>query len=166
MKHTLEARPGKPLLNRAVVAQVVGCLKPGIEALLELHGRKFLHLLVLSPMDRKTVLFDGPMTGAVDDYPRPYREIAIKKAMLAARTGVNTSEANGTCAHLLAEGDIVYQGGVNYRGLVVAASGAQGPVDEAVCLMVAAQLSAYCQVKSQELQKEAAKGGPYLVPRT
>jgi hypothetical protein len=164
MKQSVLRKAGKPILTREIVGKVVACLKPAIAQLLALHERKFLHLIVLDPVDGETVVFDGPVAGELKDYPRPYREIALEKARLSARTGMDTAEVHTRAAHLLAAGDVVYQGGVNYRGLVVSASGAQGPVDEAVSLTVAAQLAAWCQVQLQKLQSEAAKGGPFLVP--
>jgi len=166
MNRTISTEAGIPLLTAEIVAQIIGRLKPGIKQLLEMYGREFLHIIVLDTIDGKTILFDGPAVGKVEDYPKPYRTVATLKAALSARTGLNTGDVMTVGAHLLAGGDVIYQGGVNYRSLVVAASGAQAPVDEAVSLMVAVQLSAWCQVQVQKLQADNVKGGSYVVTVT
>lgn len=166
MKRTLELKPGKPLLTPAVVERIVECLKPSVRALLEFYQRPFLHAIILDPFDHTRVLYDGPLNGDARDYPRPYDMVARKKAAVCARTGLDNGNVHAVAPHLLTEGDIIYpQGGVNCQGLVVATSGAPGPVDEAVSRMIAWHLLAWCQVQLQNLQAEASKGGPFLVPK-
>jgi hypothetical protein len=166
MKEKLQVKAGQPLLSAEITATLIECLKPGILALLRQYRREHLHIIVVDPVDRATILFDGPAAGAVKDYAGDYRGIALKKAELCARTGMDSHEVHERAPFLMTSGDVVYQGGVNYRGLVVATSGAQAPVDEAVSLMIAAQLGAWCQVKVHELQEGAAKGGPWLAPES
>ena len=157
---------GKSMLTPEIVAEIIECLKPGIQSILARYGRKYFHVVVIDPVDRKTILFCGPVGGPIEEYPREYNTVAMLKAVVSARTRMDTGEVVTSAAHLLAEGDVIYQGGVNYRGLVVAGSGAQAPVDEAIALMIASQLSAYCQVRVNDQQAIAAKGGSYLIPPT
>jgi hypothetical protein len=167
MKRILAIKYGKPILTPAVVEKIVDCLKPSIRALLEMYERPFLHAIILDPIDGKTVLYDGPLNRTVKEYPRPYHEVAMKKAIVSARTGMDTSEVHAYAAFLLTEGDVIYsQGGVNCEGLVVATSGAPGPVDEAVSRMIAGHLLAYCQVQLQKLQAESPKSGSFLIPKS
>jgi len=152
------------LIAAKLVKEIITRLRPGIGNILDLHGREFLWVVVFDPSDGKTVLFDGVAAGDPAKCPPEYGDIARRKALLSARTGRDTGAVVAQNAHLLSKGDVIYKGGVNYNGLVVGASGAQGPVDEAIALMIAAQLSAWCQVCVAQLQDEAKKGGPYLVP--
>jgi len=166
MKRTFDLKPGKPLLTPAIVKRIVDCLKPAVRSLLEFYERPFLHAVILDPLDHKNVLYDGPLIGDAKDYRKPYDLVARKKAAVCARTGLDNGDVHAVAPFLLTEGDVIYpQGGVNYHGLVVATSGAQGPVDEAVSRMIAWHLLAWCQVEMQKLQAEAPKGGPFLIPK-
>src|ERR1019366_3174196 len=93
--------PGKSILSPNLVNDIITRLRPGIGNILELHGREFLWVVVLDPIDRKTILFDGVAAGDPAKCPAEYGDIARRKAVLSARTGQNTGTVGTQNAHLL-----------------------------------------------------------------
>ena len=155
-------KPEEQLLTPDLVKAIIEILKPAIQGLLAAYGRECLYVVVLYPGSGQPLFSES--VGAEIPPNKPYADVALNKARLAFRTSMNTGAVITQAAHKMRVGDVVYQGGVYYDGLVVASSGAQAALDEAVSSMIAAQLSAYCQMVVSEQQKAALAGGAYLLP--
>ncbi len=65
---------------------------------------------------------------------RPYDQIAHSKAMLSARTGMSSREVQLMHPNLLEEQDVMYWGSAISDGIIVAGSGVQPWIDEAISI--------------------------------
>jgi|GEM_PF-6162132 hypothetical protein len=162
MKIKKNSRAGKPILTKEIVAEIIEALKPSIQALLKMHGREFMHVVVGNPYNAKIPLFEGPV-GKIEGQPQKYIGIATLKNELSARTGLNSNEVLNIAPHLMLHGEVIYQGSVNLAGLPVSASGGPGPLDEAISFMIAVNIRAYCQILVQKQQEAAKTGGPWVM---
>ncbi len=85
---------------------------------------------------------------------RDFRELALRKAMLAERTRMPTDLAVSRMPWLLEEGDYLYQGGTGEPGgLTVAASGAFGTTDEGISDLVRALIVMLCRLKVMQMKE-------------
>ncbi len=152
------------ILTREIVATIIESLKPSINALLALHERKYLYVVVYQDHGPWEPLFSGAVGAQDGEMPEKYGLIANAKAELSRRTRMNSADALQAAAHTLQGGDVFYQGSVYLFGLIVAASGAPGPLDEAISSMIAANLRAYCQIIVAK-QKETASVNDWTLRR-
>ncbi len=152
------------ILDARIVHLIVDALTPGIQATLALYNRKYFHLVVLNPHEEGDVFFNAPIAGPVTEYPKPYDEIAMLKATVSRRTKMDTIDLLTSEPALLVEEDVIFQGGVYYRGIPIGGSGAPAPEDHAICVSVGAHLTSYCQMAVQEMQATAQKGGHFKIP--
>ncbi len=97
------------------------------------------------------VLYPGTdvpvFTAQIDpDQDQKYVEIASKKALLSARTGMPSSVIQQQCPHLYEIGDTKWGGStVMPGGIVVAFSGVQAVFDEMIAEWVASAIRAICR---------------------
>lgn len=164
MERKLSTQTGRPILTAEITRNIIECLKPSIAKLLEMHDKKCLHVMVFNTNVSDEPLFDGPVAGDPKDYPNPIDMVALAKANLCNRTGISTWTAITSAAHLMMEGDVIYQGGICFDGLIIVASGAPAPLDEAISLMIGVNLSAWCQIRMEHIRTEVRKSGGYLIP--
>ncbi len=147
------------LLTPEVVARIISVMRPAITGQLDYFGRGAVHVVVLDPVRDGEILFDGIVAGKKS--PR-YKKNAMAKAKMALRTGEDGNDVIYAAPHLMQEGDIVFAGGVNEDGLIVAASGAQPYVDHAIASQIAFALIAYCAHQVASAQADALKPGGAL----
>lgn len=134
------------ILTTGIVVTIIEALKPSINVLLALHGRKYLYVVVYQDREPWMPLFSGAVGARDGEMPEKYGLIAEAKAKLSGRMRMNTADALQTAAHMLQTGDVLYQGGIYLSGLIVAASGGPGALDEAIASMIAVNLRAHCQI--------------------
>ena len=72
---------------------------------------------------------------------RQFFEIAREKLEVCRRVGFDSGLVVNQMPWLLNPGEYLYPGGVNFYGICVAASGAEGSADEAISFVIAACLA-------------------------
>lgn len=130
-------------------------------------GSGFLYLVVMDPALRPgEASFEDAvlLEHAVGDRSRwdaDYAAFARAKARLAWLHGMDSHRVQHERAHQLRAGDSMLWGGVWLDGIVVAASGAEMPFDEAFALAVAANLRAIARQRHAAARAQnLASAGP------
>lgn len=126
-------------LTKAVVEEVLGLMKPCIEALIKREKKIVLYMVVLDPAaSGKTVLWEGAF-GDPDrkKWPRDYAQFAHAKAELSLRTGLPAHLVLRSAPYLYREGDFKFGGSEVRNGLIIAASGLDWHHDFMICGAVA-----------------------------
>ncbi len=158
------------LISTEEVIQIICNIRPLVTATLEQYPRpdgsprNQMHVVIILPNSADHEIISLPIIGLRENYKAPYDEVALAKAMLCKRTGMDCSRVLYDAVFPLETGDVIYQGGVYMDGLIVATSGGPAPVDEAISRTIALLIKAHCQIAVQALQKQAVEGGPWRVP--
>ncbi len=152
-----------------IVKKIIMTIAPGIQGFFDLYGRKYLHAVVKMPsqtqIGRFQDVFDGPVIGELDKYPRRYDLVARAKVNFCIEHKMDTGVALTQAAHLISKGDVVYPGGIYMDGLIVGTSGGPPPADIAAARMIAAAITGYAQMAMERLLAEAEANGSYQAPR-
>lgn len=157
------------LISIEKVIQIIRDIRPFVAATLaqfprtDGSPRNQMHVVVMLPNAAAYGVISLPILGLQEDYRAPYDKIAAAKASLCKRTGVNSSKVLNDAPFLLETGDVVYQGGVNLDGLVVATSGGPAQIDEAISMTIALLIKAHYQIAVRAMQDQIADGGPYEI---
>lgn len=145
-------------LTDKLARQALAICTPSIEALLQIEGvrRSALYVVILKPGSEEILASGSFGTMPRGIWPHPFENIALGKARLSQRTGMDTAMVLQFHAHLLVEGDPKYAGGVNRHGIPVGASGIQSYLDVLVAGMVADTCQALCQHALQTIIEDEA----------
>jgi hypothetical protein len=134
--------PRDSFLTSADAQEVIDVLAPSINAALAAWGkRQHLAIVIHDPTDPNSMLLEHGI-GNPADWEHDYMKIAHAKAALCARHGCDSADVIDVTPFLLQEGDVVFPGGINRSGLVVACSGVQGYYDVMFAEWIAAALLA------------------------
>jgi len=151
----------KGILTTELVKRAIALATPSINAVLAEQdtswGPRWVAIVVSGPgLGERVVETVGRVEGwtAAWGEPKDFREIALRKAILAERTGMPTDVAVSRMPWLLEEGDYLFQGGTGEPGgLTVTASGAHGATDEGISEMVKALIVMLCRLKVKQMKE-------------
>ena len=132
------------LLTPELAERALDLVAPAIDALLNRdqtwikRSALFVVIMKNDPDEEHTVVVAlrnfGSMTPV--QWPHPFNQIAMGKARLALRTGMDTASVIALHPELLKKGDAKYRGGVVTTDIGVAASGIQSYWDQMVARWV------------------------------
>lgn len=127
----------KELAAQAVEIALKACMFSEEMRSIVRHPMCHIVVMVMAEHERDYQTFFEPYVlyqrsvGNTDDWPRPYNEIAYKKARQLWR-GQNSDGNTDIQPHLLVPGDTIFWGGVKRHGIVVACSGVQPYFDQLI----------------------------------
>lgn len=129
--------------------------------------RPDLYMVVLDPtkpfgstvMWKGLVLYGHEFTSS-HEWENPYDEFAAQKAYASLRTGMPSRIIRECAPHLLGEGNTVHGGSVVHDGLIVACSGVQPWLDEAIAGIASAVIRG---IANEKMQMEIIPGGESFI---
>ncbi len=136
------------ILTRALVQEAFDAIRPEIEAFIKTQpGRTVLAFQVLDPCVTiaragiPSVVWHGA-AGEQDQsaWKSDYAANAGKKVRIVWRTGISTKLMAEEYPHFFEEGDFKYPGGVEYKGIIVGASGLTGEQDHEFAMKFAEKI--------------------------
>jgi hypothetical protein len=152
---------GKGILTTELVKRAITLAAPSINAVLAEQdtgwGPRWVAVVVSGPgLEQRVVETVGRVEGWKAEWgeQKDFRGIALRKAILAERTGMPTEVAVSRMPWLLQEGDYLFQGGTGEPGgLTVTASGAHGATDEGISELVKALVVMLCRLKVKQMKE-------------
>jgi len=123
-----------PIITEEIANKAIELVSPAIQAAFDtgVANKACFHITIGVSQSDGTYKTLAVKNFGHDDWQRPYDQIAHAKAVLSARTGKNSREVQLMHPNLLEEQDVMYWGGVISDGIVVAGSGVQPWIDEAI----------------------------------
>lgn len=146
------------ILTPEIAQDAIRFLRPEIEQILRLFAkRQHLAIVVtaveaINPRDRSKSFKNSCLAvasiGNKADWEHDYEAVALSKAELSVRTGLDTYKLP---PHYRLAGDTVYSGSVVIDGIVVACSGVEGYLDEMIAGLIAVFVKGLCKHKLAQL---------------
>lgn len=153
------------ILTVALVERAIRLVKSSIETILKVEGTtwgpRWVSVVVVGPGLEHPV---STTIGQVEEWEKKWGEavdftqIALQKAVLAARVGMPTGVVVSQKPWLLLGGDYFYEGGIAERigGLAVAVSGAYSQTDSGIASMIYSIIAMLCCLKIRAMQEDNA----------